>query len=308
MKKTFFTGILILIIGGIMLAIGVGRGGIKSIYWDDGLKTDEKMVTTRQIKRVDTIKIAGSNYGPISIHSGNAAKVMVHANKSNDIKTKVAGKQLTVSGKSSTSFMNFDDHRGTTVEITVPKNTQIKSIDHGGNTNVNVADLTVQALRSTGNGDLNLANVKVLNDLNVPDRDYGDTTMNNVTFNKGLNINAAGDVTIRNSRFNQADSRIRSTDGQVNLSNNSWRNLSITSSNGDLILENQVVKDTLNANTDNGDLTARIIPHTGTTVHTSSSNGDHSIYGKRQHTFGKAKTNGQNFQLSSANGDVTVTR
>ncbi|WP_054655684.1 DUF4097 family beta strand repeat-containing protein [Secundilactobacillus silagei] len=228
------------------------------------------MVTTRQIKRVDTIKVAGSNYGPVSIHRGNAAKVMVHANKSNDIKTKVTGKQLTVSGKSSTSFMNFDDHRGTTVEITVPKNTQIKSIDHGGNTNVNVADLTVQTLRSTGNGDLNLANVKVLNTLNVPDRNYGDTTMNNVTFDKGLNINAAGDVTIRNSRFVKADSRIRSTDGDVNLSNNRWRNLTITSSNGDLNLEDQIVKTTLTAETADGDLTARIMPHAGMGIHASS--------------------------------------
>lgn len=40
MKKTFIAGIIILIIGGIMLAIGIGQGGIKSVYWDNGLKTD----------------------------------------------------------------------------------------------------------------------------------------------------------------------------------------------------------------------------------------------------------------------------
>jgi len=72
MKKTFFTGLIILIIGGIMLAIGIGKGGVKSVYWDNGLKTDEKITQTREINRVDTVKIDADVYGPVSIQRGKS--------------------------------------------------------------------------------------------------------------------------------------------------------------------------------------------------------------------------------------------
>ncbi|GAX04413.1 hypothetical protein IWT140_02051 [Secundilactobacillus pentosiphilus] len=311
MKKTFITGIIILIIGGIMLAIGIGQGGIKSIYWDNGLKTDQSTSYSREIKNVDTINIEGSNYGPIAIHRGNVAKVAVHAQKSNQIKTHLSGHALTISGHSRTHFMFGDfsiDNGSQTIDVTVPKKTQIKTIDNRGEMSLHVTDLTVKNLSSNGYGNLNLENTMVTKEMNMPHQNYGDITMNGVTFDRGLNIDSSGDITIRNSHFDKADSRLHSDDGEVYLSNNHWQNLSVTSSDGDLYLEDQSVKDTLTANTADGDITARIIPRAGIVIHANSSDGDTSIYGKNRHRYGKVKTNGQSFEINSSAGDVTVTR
>ncbi|MCH5462041.1 DUF4097 domain-containing protein [Lactobacillus sp. LC28-10] len=311
MKKTFITGIIILIIGGIMLAIGIGQGGIKSIYWDNGLKTDRSTSYSRDIKNVDTINIEGSNYGPIAIHQGNVAKVTVHAQKSNQIKTSISGHTLSISGHSRTHFMFDDfsiDNGSQTIDVTVPKKTQIKTIDNRGEMSLHVTDLTVESLKSTGYGDLNLENMRVVKELEIPHQNYGDITMNGVTFDQGLNIDSSGDIAIRNSHFNGGDSRIHSGDGDVDLVNNRWQNLSVTSSDGDLNLEDQLVKDTLTANTTDGDIIARIIPRAGIVIHANSSDGDTSIYGKSRHQYGEVKTNGQSFELTSSDGDVTVTR
>lgn len=311
MKKTFFTGLIIFIIGGIMLAIGFGRGGVKSIYWDNGFQIDRKITQTRGIKNVDTIKLEGVNYGPVSIHQGDVAKVTVHANKSNSIKTRQNGKELTISGGSKTKFLFGDfgsNENAPTIEITVPKKTQIKTIENSGDMGLRIEDLKFQTLRSTGNGDLSLTNVSVSKRMDLPRQTYGDVSLDNATFERGLNLNSSGDITIRNSQFTKADSRLRSEDGDIDLSNNRWRNLNISSTNGDIDLEDQTVNKMLTADTDNGDLTARIIPHAGTTIQANSSNGDASIYGESHHNYGQPKAKGQTFQLSSSNGDVTVTR
>lgn len=309
MKKTFITGLIILVIGGIMLAIGVGQGGLKSIYWHDGLKIDQHTTSTREIKNVDTIKIDGSNYGPIAIHRGHVAKVTVHAQKSNQIKTSITGHELTISGHSRTHFMfgDFDDdNESPMIEVTVPKQTQIKTIDNSGDASLHVSDLTVANLSSTGYGDLNLENTTVTNEMNMPHQNYGDITMNGVTFDHGLNIDSSGDITIRNSHFMKTDSRVHSADGDVSLVNNRWQNLSVSSASGDLNLEDQSIKGRLTANTDDGDITAHIIPRAGVAIHANSSTGDTSLYGKNRHDYGKVKPNGQAFELSSSNGDVTV--
>ena len=311
MKKTFFTGLIILIVGGIMLAIGIGKGGVKSVYWDNGLKTDEKITQTREINRVDTVKIDADVYGPVSIHRGNVAKVTVHGNKSDQIKTSVIGNELTISSGAKTHVMlgDFNTNMGSPkVEVTVPKKTQIKTIDNRREMSLTVADLAIENFKNTSNGDLNLSNVTISKSLVLPHEIYGDTNMDNVTYNKGLNLNSAGDVTIRNSRFDQADSRVRSSDGDVILSHNRWQNLTVTSAQGNLNLEDQDVNNTLTADSSNGDVMARILPRNSTAIHASSSNGDTSIYGKSQNNYGKAKSNGQTFQLNSSNGDVTVTR
>ncbi|WP_203650166.1 DUF4097 family beta strand repeat-containing protein [Secundilactobacillus yichangensis] len=309
MKKTFITGIIILIIGGIMLAIGIGQGGVKSIYWDNGLKTDRRTSYSREIKDVDTINLEGSNYGPIAIHQGNVAKVTVHAQKSNQIKTRISGHTLSISGHSRTHFMFGDfgmDNGSQTIDVTVPKKTQIKTIDNQGEMSLHVSDLTVESLNSTGYGDLNLENTTVTKEMTMPHQNYGDITMNGVTFDRGLNIDSSGDITIRNSNFTKADSRVHSADGDVVLNNNRWQNLSVTSASGELNLEDQSVKSTLTANADDGDITAHIIPRANLAIHANSSTGDTSIYGKNRHDYGKVKPNGQSFELSSSNGDVTV--
>lgn len=311
MKKTFFTGLIIFIIGGIMLAIGFGRGGIKSVYWDNGFQIDRQITQTREIKNVDSVKLEGANYGPVSIHRGNVAKVTVHANKSNSIKIRRTGKELIISGGSKTKFLfgDFSSNEGTPkIEITVPKRTQIKTINNSGDMDLRIDGLKFQAIKSTSNGDLNLADVSVSKRVDLPRQTYGDVTIDNATFKQGLNLNSSGDITIRNSQFTKADSRLRSEDGNIDLSNNRWRNLNISSTNGEINLEDQTVNKLLTADTENGDLTARIVPHAGTMIQASSSNGDASIYGKSHHNYGQPKTNGQTFQLSSSNGDVTVTR
>lgn len=311
MKKTFFTGMIILIIGGIMLAIGIGKGNIKSVYWDNGLKTDEKVTQTRGISQVDTVKIDGTVYGPVSIHRGNVAKVTIRGNKSDHIKANVSGHELTISGGTKTHVMlgDFSTNMGSPkIEITVPKKTQIKNIENRREMSLSVADLAIERFKNTSNGGLNLSNVTISKSFELSHETYGDITMDNVSYKHGLNLKSSDDVTIRNSRFDQADSRIRSSYGDVMLSNNHWQNLTVTSDQGNLNLEDQFVKNTLTADSSNGDVTARIMPRNATTIHADSSTGDTSIYGKSQNNYGKAKPNGQTFQLNSSNGDVTVTR
>ncbi|WP_252898770.1 hypothetical protein [Secundilactobacillus odoratitofui] len=48
MKKTFIIGVILLIVGGVLLSIGLGKGGLKSVYWDDGLHVDAKVSQSKK--------------------------------------------------------------------------------------------------------------------------------------------------------------------------------------------------------------------------------------------------------------------
>lgn len=309
MKKTFFIGLAIFLIGGVLLAIGLGQGGFKSTYWHNGIRVDSKVSRTTNIKQVDHVTINGGDFGSVLIHRGNVAKVSIHANKSSNIKTNVSHNQLTITGhgKHAVFFGDFDSSdQAHPVEVTVPKSTQIKNLTLNGSTEVRVDQLSIEQVTNRGNGDLTMLNADITKKLSMPDKVFSDVTLENVTSANGLHLNTAGDVTIKDSKFNGDSSQIRTSDGDVVLSNNKWSNLDVSTSDGDILLGYEKIADTLKADSTGGDINARIMRKSNTTITGDSSAGDVYLYGKKSHKYGHVINDKAKYRLTTSDGDISV--
>lgn len=311
MKKTFIIGLIIFLFGGVLLAIGLGRGGFKAVYWDNGIKIDAQTKKSTSIKDVKKVKISGGDYGSVLIHEGSEAKVTINGRKSNQVKTKVDGDQLTVSGSHSANFMFGDlDFNGenATVEITVPKKTQIQTIDVDGYSSVHINNLTVKNLTNNGDGDLSLERTNVTGAMTTDAGVWGDLTIRDSEIASGFNVDTHGDVTIMNTTFKQKNSRLQTNDGDIFLRNNNWQTVGVETSDGDVSVEDDKVKGSMQVSSGDGDINAHITPNKHTVVTAKSGDGDVLLFGKSDHRYGKASADAQRYGFTSSDGDITVQR
>ncbi|MTV81753.1 DUF4097 family beta strand repeat-containing protein [Secundilactobacillus folii] len=312
MKKTFFAGLIIFVIGGVMLAIGLGKGGLRPIYWHDGLKIDDPVSQSQSISKVDTVNIKGQafrDFGAVTIRRGSTARVVVHASQSAGIHTQVSGHQLTVTnhpydhdflGQFSTA------HHSDAVVITVPKSTQIKRLNLSGAANVVADHLKFQRVTNSGDGNLRLVDASIAKKLVVAAHSYGDLTLEHANLGQGLNVDTEGNLTVRNSQINRANSHIQSGSGDVILDHNRWRDVKITNSEGDVSFKDQLVRRFFKVKTDEGDIDAKIPKKQSNTISTYSSDGDVNVYGISRYHYGRQAP--ARYQLTSSDGDITVTR
>lgn len=309
MKKTFIIGVILLIVGGVLLSIGLGKGGLKSVYWDDGLHVDAKVSQSKNIKQVKKIKVTGGDFGPILIHRGNQAKVTVRSSKSARISTTVSGDELTISGHSASGLLLGElDYSGSqpVVEVTVPKRTQLQNVSVDGLTDTRLEDLALKDV-TMGDGDLRLTRVTVSDHLRSKANSYGDLTLQDTTIDKGFEADTAGDITVTDSQFKQKSNTVHSSDGDIYLRGNRWQSADITADDGDINLANETVATQMTARAnDGGDINAGITPTKRTVIRANASDGDVMIYGKDQQQYGQTGQNNTVYQLSSTDGDVTV--
>lgn len=315
MKKTAIVGAIIAVIGVILFSIGLGRNGLKSIYWDNGFKINHTVTKTVSFKKVTDIDINAATTGPIMIERGDTPEVKIKTSKSRPVTTSVSDGKLNVTAKQHSGFQlhgfsfEYDDYSHSNVTIMIPKNMKLNTVTTAGDSTVIVKDVSVKTIVNNGDNDINLSNMSLADMLtiqNSPSGVDGDVTLNNVAA-KGLTLSAYDDVTIANSRFNAQDSTVQSQDGDITFHQNDWRNVSASSSDGDINFNQQKIHQTFKATTTDGDIMGVVSPDKGVSIQTHVSDGDSTIFGFSRNSYGST-TGNQIYDLSSTDGDVGITR
>ncbi|KRM56261.1 DUF4097 family beta strand repeat-containing protein [Secundilactobacillus malefermentans] len=307
MKKSLIAGAITLVVGLFILALGVGHGGAKSVYWQNGFKIDSRVSQSKQIGNVNEIELDTSR--PVIIHRGDEAKVTVKSTKSSNtnISLNNSKRKLTVKGGSHPAVNLFfdEDYEDSQIEITIPKKTQLKtvSVAHG---ELTMKDLNVDRLNSRYS-EITLDNVTSKNSLDLNESNYSDLELNRVTA-PGLNAETDGEITVKNSHFIEQDSSIVSTNDDAELAQNSWRSLNVKLENGDLDFSQESIKKQFVARLSNGDIDGQIDQNKHNTIITDNDNGDTTLYGKDSSTYGDLKAkNAVLYRLINVNGDIDVT-
>lgn len=314
MKKTAIIGGIIALIGVILFAVGLGQGGLKSIYWDNGFRVDHSVSKTVHFKKVNQIDVSASTSGTIVIQQGNPPEVKVHSSKSSPVTASVSGDKLSISAKQKSGFhmtgfsFVYGNYTNASVTVTVPKNMKLDTISTDGDSSIIVKNVSVKTIQNDGDNDIDLSHMELADMLNIQGSTSGDgdVTLNDVAA-KGLKLDATDDVTIANSRFNAQDSQIQTDDGDITLHNNEWRNLTASSSDGDISFNQQKLGQELRASTTDGDINGVVAPDKGVGIQTHVSDGDSTIFGHSGRSYGSAKAT-QTYVLSSTDGDITVNR
>ena len=305
MKKTFLISCLTAVIGAVLLMIGFTMGGHPSVYWQNGLHVDAQESQTVKIPQVTQIVIKGSDYGGVSIRRGDVAAVKVTAYKSQAAKIEFNHHRLTITGRDHkvVALGNVDDNlHPKPIEVTVPKKTQISQLTIAGYVNVHVNHLTIKNLTDHGKAGLTLANTDVTELFSGPKQTYSDITMTNVRINNALNLNTSGDLTIKDSDLTRAPTTIHKMNGDVSLHRNTWSTVKIVTTDGDISLANEIVKNSLQAQSKDGDINAKITPKPHEAIKATSTHGDISLYGKPTYKAGTAAK----YQFNTTNGDIKV--
>ncbi|WDF81507.1 DUF4097 family beta strand repeat-containing protein [Lacticaseibacillus pabuli] len=309
MKRTFIIGLVTLFVGCVFASVGYSQGGLRSVYWDHGLHIDKHINQTVKIKQISKIEINGTFQGRVVIHQGNVAQTSVRTSSRDTVGIRELGKRLIVTSRNKPVVLlsNSGENDSTVLEITVPSKTTIKALSINGAPDVQVNQLTLQKLTNQGGGDLAIANTTISKQFTTSGNAPGDLTLNHVNIPSGLNYTGNGDLTVRNSQFIGAASRVLVTAGDSTLTNNHWSKLTLSSTSGDMTLTNNVVSAQLKARATDGDINATITPQPNNTIATSTQDGDTNLYGAAKQTnYGHFKQGQARYQFNTTSGDIVV--
>lgn len=314
MKKTFIFGVILLVIGGVLFSIGLGNGGLRSVYWDDGFKVDARVSKTVDYKDISDINVSGNGMGPVVIREGTSdqTKVRIQSSKSSKINVTNHQGKLTISGSGRAGFIfggeEFSSAQQPIVEVTIPTKTKLTAVTLDSDSDTTVQNVSTKELDVNGSDALTISHVGISGTLYVKNGVYGDINLNNVGA-KSLDIDAGdNDILVENSRFDAQNSQLTTRDGDLTLRRNTWRNLTIQASDGDVDFDQQTILKTMQARVEDGNINGQIEPtkHVGITV--NASDGNVTLYGKKNSNYGNMSSTNQTYQLNASDGDIVVYR
>ncbi|MCH4164951.1 MAG: DUF4097 domain-containing protein [Lentilactobacillus diolivorans] len=297
MKKTTWVGLIILIVGIICLAVGLGNDGFRTVYWDHGFNvegTGRNKERTAHFDHVKQLTVATSNQ--VTIRKGNVSKISV----TYPSKTKVtqSGNKLTVQGskhwkKAFTlfGFHTVEDNFGHTV-ITVPKDLKLDSLTchiheyNSDNLNGHVRINGISAKRLSFSGESNLS----LNEIHVADE---------------LKISSMGHLSLSNSTFN--DGSLHNDVGNINLRSNQFTRLAAETDAGHISFNTQNVSKRFSADSETGSINGRVKRNRRTQISVSTSVGHKSIFGRSVSHYGRQNIkNPVNYHFTTEVGHVKI--
>ena len=312
MKKSVIVGLLITIIGTVMMAVALGHTGFKTIVWDDGFKVvDDQTGSVKMTKKtlkssVNQIKFATRSR--VVIQTGDVKKPTVSSSKFNEVKQ--SGRSINIIGKGHprTQIVGFSmsGYSGGTgdVVITVPKDQQLEKVVGHDKNGVSISDITVNKLKLSGDGDIQIQNVHSQEPITLKNTD--DTTLKNVTA-PGINQTSdGGDLTYQNADFSNGATSISSDGGDVSLDSTKLKDVVINSDGGDIHLNRNSVVGSVIADADGGDINALISNRKEVQISASADDGDVSIFGSLRNSWRLSQHKNITYRLSSDGGDISV--
>ncbi len=309
MRKTIRIGVVLLVLGLILTMFGIANNGIQSIYWEQGFHIVRHRSRSYHVSQLKEITLDTSSN--IIIKQGTSTKITVTAARTfPKIKTSHGHLTLTSTADDSHSvgfmFGNAGQYTDTTT-ITVPKGTTVEKVtaesDQTGN--LSLQNVTVDQLNVfNDDADVNLSNVKINQSMALSG---GNIRLSRVSA-PSLQIAGDPDVSVTNSHFTTAASKITTDEGDIHLTNNRFKALRMTTSDGDILFNNNRITDNLSASTSDGDIRGTAPRTTG--IHANTSDGDLNIFGHHANDNGVYQVNpsaASQYRLSTNDGDITVT-
>ena len=308
MRKTIRVGIILLVVGLLLIMFGIANNGIQSVYWDQGFHIVRHKTRRYHVSQLKDITIATANN--ITIKQGTAANITVTATRALPTVT-INNGHVTVTSTTHNAktvgfmFDNVGQFADTTI-ITVPKGTTIHQITAKASQsgNVSLQNVTVDQFKSLStDSDINLTDFKVNQSLTLT----GDNLRLTRVSAPSLQINSDPDISITDSHFTKTASKIITADSDIHLTNNQFKALKLTSSEGDIMLNNNRITESLSATASDGDI--RITAPRTTGVKASTSDGDLHIFNHLQSDGGDYQVNQSaavQYRLTTSNGDITV--
>ena len=277
MKKTIIIGVIITIIGSIIAFVGLSNGASTSLVWNNGLKINKTVHTTKTVSDFKNIQLDSSGY-EIEIKSGTNYSVEVKGSKESRPKISVNNDTLTVTsadtGSSSFGFTTSDNK----IIITVPNGTILENI----NGSSSYSELELNNI-TTNNIDLDTA---------------GSLEANNLTVKTGGHINGSNSgMDFENSNFTNVT--IKNDNGSFSFENGSLTGGSVVNKNGSLEFEDTHFLQNVTLNDDNG--TIEIDTPTTDGYQLSSTNGSIEL-------FDKNETNSLNQNENATNKIIATTK
>lgn len=308
MKKTLIAGLLILVTGLIVAAVGLGHSGFKPLYWDSGIKIDKKINTTQSLKGVNQVLIDFRGYRSVLIKRGAVAEVSIHSTKSENTKATISNHVLKVTNREAfaVTFQNEADYQKPAVVITVPEKMTLEKITSKGLAWVDLRDVNVNLIDfAQSQSGMTMKHVTMKRPMRLK-LDSGSYAGFNTVKAPSLTIDGSGYVEVKNSRFEKGDSKIRTTNGDVRLSHNDWRGLNVRTKNGDIHFHNQRLKTALSVRTDLGDINGVIAKDKRNYVVATAKDGKVTLYGKELRQVGLNARHSIIYRLIALGGDIEV--
>lgn len=293
MKKTVIVGLTVTLVGTVLLVLGLGNGGARTVYWDHGFTTDQSTPvkshqTSAKFSGVKNFSL--STASPVQIKKGNVSKIEVTYPSATKITQ--SGNTLHFNLKSPRKhhgIIFFGDFRrarqafGKTI-ITVPKSMKVGTINSDIANSITIKNMTIKTITSSGVGDVNL---------------------NHVTTTENLDLENTGDVNLSTSTFPSAHLDVGA--GDVDLTSNKFDSMAVETGAGDINFNSQKVGKSFTAHSDVGDISGHVVKNKRTQISVSADVGDASLFGSSHNK--KIDSNAKNpvtYRFTSDVGDVTI--
>ncbi len=304
MKKTFIAGILLTLLGIIFITIA----SLNNAFYDLP-KLNERFhfagshSITKSYRRVRSIQLKTLNDVTIEAYDGKSIRVTTPASL-NQIHYQSSSQQLNIGtariNRLLTSFLS-DYNQSDPILIKVPRQTILQSIKGSTTGELTLSTLNIDQLRLRSTDEVHLNKMKVNDTLNISGE--ADVNLNNVTADT-LDINGDGEVIIQNCNFQKNPTTISNTD-DISVTNSKLNRASLTSSDGDINLNELQATHDLAVRTTDGDIHAVLNSTKDLTVSATTDDGKVTIFGRSQRHFrdGNLATK---YTFSTGDGDIHI--
>jgi hypothetical protein len=304
MKKTFIVGFALTILGIIFITIA----SLNNAFYDvpqinEQIHFVSPHSTTKSYRQVRSIELKTPNDVKVEAYDGKSVKVSAPTSL-NQIHYQSGSRRLTIGTAGVnhllTSLLNRYDHSDP-ILIKIPRQTTLRLVKGSSTGELNFSALNVDQLRLRGTDEVHLNNVKVNGLLSISGE--ADLNLNNVTADN-LNINNDGEVDIQNSDFQKQPASIANAD-DISITNTKLNRANLTSSDGDINLNELQITHELTVRTSDGDIHAVLNSAKNLAVSATANDGKTTIFGhsRRHFTDGNLATN---YSFSTNDGDIHI--
>lgn len=320
MKKTIISGFIISIIGAILLAIGLGLKGNKSIVFEDlkpVIADSTKVTQAHTYKDINKLDIDVKDVN-VEFREGKNYSVRYEGAKSSSPTVKKSGNQLQIKGRLSSHSIRFngmsmyDDYYRNSdrnkMIITLPKDSKLDEL------NLKLSDSLLSQINMTG---IEADQVKAsIHDtkLDLRDANFGnvelsagdsDISMTNTVLSNGkLDLNDT-DVRLDGGSLMQVAMNI--TDGDVDYNNLSIQGGNLRNNDGDIKMSNTQIQGGYKIDDTDGDILVSRVTVDGYRV--QSNDGDVRLFEQTTSNGNVLEKNSNSdnvLDIISNDGDITV--
>ncbi|MCL0312087.1 DUF4097 domain-containing protein [Apilactobacillus sp. TMW 2.2459] len=312
MKKKYVISLIVLALGIVLMFVGFLHDGVHPLYFSNkhnlviGSKNKHvyRKINNQEVSGIKAISI--ENNSNVSIQPSSDPRIIVYNSKENNSGLSISNHELRVTGNENSGFMlvGLFQNVSNKTEIYLPENVYLNYIhQYNQSGDVFIKDINTKEMSLSG-GSVHLQNVNAQVTIKIGSTD-GDVHLSNVKANNTILNADDGDISIVNSIFNKGESQIVDSDGDVTFKNATFDSLYCNVSDGDINFYNLLANKKINAQSEDGDISGKIINDKNVKINAKSDDGSTDVYQPNNYTDPKhLKT----YSFYTSDGDVNISK